>query len=89
MNLYFRMFLMYLLAPFRSKVKIADNFISNRRVWPNDLDLIGHMNNGRYLTLCDIERVELLIRLGIWYSLKKKGVVPVLSGVKVQYRKPL
>ena len=32
------------------------------RVYPNDLDLFLHVNNGVYLTLCDLGRVDLLVR---------------------------
>ena len=30
------------------------------RVWPNDLDTNAHMNNGRYLTLMDLGRFDLM-----------------------------
>ena len=32
------------------------------RVLPNDLDLLWHMNNGRYLSLMDQGRVDLMVR---------------------------
>ena len=32
------------------------------RIWPNDLDLFLHVNNGVYLTLCDLGRVDLMLR---------------------------
>jgi len=34
------------------------------RVWPNDLDLNIHVNNGRYLTLMDLGRMDLMFRSG-------------------------
>ena len=32
------------------------------RVWPTDLDLSLHMNNGRYLTIMDIGRLDFMVR---------------------------
>lgn len=41
------------------------------RVWPHDLDPSIHMNNGRYLALMDLGRLDLLIRSGLWRALLK------------------
>ena len=35
------------------------------RVWFNDLDINFHMNNGRYMTICDLTRVDLFVRSGL------------------------
>jgi acyl-CoA thioesterase FadM len=35
------------------------------RVLPNDIDINLHMNNGRYLTICDLTRVDMFIRTGL------------------------
>ena len=34
------------------------------RVLPNNLDINGHMNNGRYLTIVDLALFTLFIRSG-------------------------
>ncbi|MDC0434241.1 thioesterase family protein [bacterium] len=39
-------------------------------VLPNDLDLTMHMNNGRYLTICDFNRVDLFVRSGLGLGTK-------------------
>ncbi len=36
------------------------------RVWPNDLDLNLHMNNGRYFSAADIGRMDWWLRTGLW-----------------------
>ena len=54
MNLWLRLFLYFLRAPFRKKLQPP--FDVSRlafRVLPNDLDVNLHMNNGRYLTCVD------------------------------------
>lgn len=59
------------------------------RVWPNDLDLNLHMNNGRYLTLMDLGRTDFLLRAGLGRALVHEGWMPVLTGSVVRYRRSL
>ena len=89
MNLYIRLFFMFVRTRFKSKISIFDEFVSRHRVLPNDLDLLGHMNNGRYFTITDYVRIEMLIRAGLWKAMKKRKVYPVMAGETVQFRKPL
>lgn len=89
MNLYFRLFLMLITARYKKPVSALDEFVTEHRVLPNDLDLLGHMNNGRYFTVTDIARIELLIRAGIWQKMRKRKIYPVMAGETVQFRKPL
>jgi acyl-CoA thioesterase FadM len=59
------------------------------RVMPNDLDLLGHVNNGIYLSLMDLGRMDLMIRSGKWQQLGKVGWYPVAASVTVTYRRSL
>lgn len=59
------------------------------RVWPHDLDLNLHVNNGRYLTLMDIGRMDLLFRSGLGQHMRQKKWQPVLTGLNARYRRPL
>ena len=43
------------------------------RVWPHDLDTSLHMNNGRYWTLMDLGRADLMIRSGLWPSILRNA----------------
>lgn len=91
MNLYFRFFYA-VIAAFFFKAKIADVLGLSRmrfRVLPTDLDLNGHMNNGRYPTIMDIGRMDLVIRTGMLAPVLKRGLIPVLSSVMMRYRLPL
>ncbi len=89
MNLYLRLFWLFLTARFKPALSIMDEHRSRHRVWPNDLDLLGHMNNGRFFTITDLVRIEIFIRAGIWSALKKRGLYPVMAGETVQFRRPL
>ena len=59
------------------------------RVMPNDLDLLGHVNNGIYLSLMDLGRMDLMIRSGKWQELSRRGWYPVAASVTVTYRRSL
>ena len=43
------------------------------RVLPTDIDLLRHLNNGRYLSLFDLGRWDLLTRTGIAGAMKAHG----------------
>ena len=58
-------------------------------VMPNDLDLLGHVNNGIYLSLMDLGRMDMMIRSGKWQQLKARGWYPVAAAVTVSYRRSL
>jgi acyl-CoA thioesterase FadM len=59
------------------------------RVMPNDLDLLRHVNNGIYLSLMDLGRMDLMIRTGKWKELGRRGWYPVAASVTVTYRRSL
>lgn len=59
------------------------------RVWPNDLDLSLHMNNGRYLTLMDLGRLDFMVRAGLWRPMLKHRWTPIASGIAIRFRREL
>lgn len=56
---------------------------------PTDIDLLFHMNNGRYASLFDLGRFDLLIRTGVWDVLERKGWYAVVASETVTFRKSL
>tara|TARA_A100001037_G_scaffold137597_1_gene124474 strand:+ start:202 stop:732 length:531 start_codon:yes stop_codon:yes gene_type:complete len=89
MNLYLRLLAMFLSVRWKGAVPPLAEFRSSHLVWPNDLDLLGHMNNGRYFTITDPVRIEMLIRAGVWAVLRRQGLHPVLAGETIQFRRAL
>lgn len=90
MNLIFRLcktILLYLLRPTRRG--ILEESVVRFRVWPNDLDTNLHMNNGRYLTLMDLGRLDLLLHNGAIPFVLKNKWYPVLAGTQLRFRRPL
>ncbi|WP_211193782.1 acyl-CoA thioesterase [Pyxidicoccus fallax] len=57
------------------------------RIWPSDLDIWAHVNNGRYLTLMDHGRLDHGLRTGLLPAMFKRRCRPLLGGVSVQYRR--
>ena len=90
MNLYFRLLWVMLMAR-RRKVITEDNLNNEvtTTIMPNDLDLNLHVNNGRYMTLCDFNRVDLFVRSGLASIMIKNKLAPVVAEHTMTYIKPL
>ena len=90
MNLYFRLFWTWFCARFNKPIiQMGDTIELALRVWPTDLDVNGHMNNGRYMTILDLALVEYMTRAGFLSVAMKKGWKPVLGGSMISFRKSL
>ncbi|ASK67016.1 thioesterase [Brachybacterium avium] len=74
---------------FRSRLGIWDTSHVRFRVNPGDLDVQRHMNNGRYLTLMDLGRMDLMVRSGFWQRITDQGWYPVVAGQTITYRRSL
>lgn len=90
MNLIFRMLFVIIRSWFCERLE-AGNFTSelSLRVLPNDIDINFHMNNGRYLTICDLNRVDIFARSGLLKAMFKRNWLPVIAEHTMTYKKPL
>lgn len=90
MNLLFRMMYVLVLSRFRERLGIdtAKSRLA-MRVLPNDLDVNLHMNNGRYLTMCDLSRIDLFARTGLLRTMWKRKWRPLIAEHTMIYKKPL
>lgn len=59
------------------------------RVWPSNLDVNAHMNNGRYLTIVDLMLTEYFVRTGFARGMISAGWRPMSGGAFISYRKAL
>lgn len=59
------------------------------RVWPPDLDVLWHVNNGVYLTMLDVARADLLLRSGLFGKLWSRGWYPVVAAETIRFRRSL
>lgn len=58
-------------------------------VFPTDLDLLMHMNNGVYFSILDIARIDLMKRANMWEKLTKGGYYPVVAAETIQFQRSL
>ncbi len=73
----------------RPRLHPLEDSVIRFRVWPNDLDVNLHMNNGRYLTLMDLGRLDLIVRMGVLGTLRRRRWNPVIGSLQVRYRRSL
>ena len=59
------------------------------RVWPNDLDVFLHVNNGVYFSLCDLARVDLMLRSGSLGVVSGRSRVFLVAAETIQLHRPL
>lgn len=90
MNLWIRLIWLLIRAQFAPRLILTDEPSRLKlRVLPNDLDLSGHMNNGRYLAVMDLGRIDLLLRSGLWRACWEKGWTPIANSVAIRFRREL
>lgn len=89
MNLWLR--LLWALVSWRSRGPLGIWDIGRRtfRTWPTDLDIFNHMNNGKYPSIMDLSRFDILLRSGAWKKLSKLGWYPVVVAETLTFRKSL
>jgi acyl-CoA thioesterase FadM len=89
MNLFLRLLLLFLTARFRPRADLLGPTRKRFVVWPPDLDVLFHVNNGVYLSMLDVARVDLLLRSGMAKRLSKAGFYPVVAAETIRFRRSL
>lgn len=90
MNLWLRLIWFALTVWRRPRLREPqDASVLHFRVMPTDLDLSLHMNNGRYLTLMDLGRIDFLVRTGLWRAVRRHKWTPIASSIIIRYRREL
>jgi acyl-CoA thioesterase FadM len=89
MNLYFRLLRAYLYGLLGGGLDHETPAESRFRVWFNDLDALGHMNNGRYLQIMDVARTEWMTRVGVIRAMRRHKWGALLGGGVVRFRHSL
>lgn len=89
MNLWLRLLWLWLAGRWRTPVHPLGPCRTPFRVSLGDLDVFRHMNNGRYLTIMDIGRVDLMRRSGVLARINRAGFYPVVTAESITFRKSL
>jgi acyl-CoA thioesterase FadM len=70
----------------KAPLGLFDRHVLPLRCLPWDLDGFLEMNNGRVLTLYDLGRFAMSIRVGLWDKLREQRWGLVVAGSSVRYR---
>lgn len=90
MNLWFRLLVYALTARWRPALALPDGVSVLRfRAWPTDLDPSVHVNNGKYLSLMDLGRLDLMVCAGLWRAILRHRWTPIASNVLIRYRREI
>jgi len=71
------------------RVDLLSNTRVSLRVWPNDLDINFHVNNGRYLALADIGRIHWFVLTGVLDAARRQKAHPVVGDALAKFRRDL
>lgn len=71
----------------RGRLAPLDESVVSFRVLPNDLDINLHLNNGRYLSLMDLGRLDMMGRMGALPLLLKRRWNPVVGSLTIRFRR--
>ena len=88
-HLIFRTLMLFWSARRRPALGMRDVGRMTLRVLPTDLDVLGHMNNGVYLSIMDLGRMDLMIREGFWAKLRAQKMYPVMVSETITFRRSL
>src|SRR5512139_1107140 len=89
MNLLLRLCWLLVVGRFRARVAPLGPCRTPFRVWPTDLDLLWHMNNGVYFSIMDLARIDLMIRSAMAPKIRAQGWYPVVVAETIQFRRSL
>ena len=71
----------------KSRLGFFDEITTHHRAWPTDTDIFGELNNGRILTLFEMGRWEMTMRMGLGRLVLREGFGFAVAGVSVRYRR--
>ena len=73
----------------KPSIGVLDETRLSMRVRPSDCDVLMHVNNGRYLSLMDIGRINHAGRCGMIGLWRRTGWKPVAGGATIRFRREL
>jgi len=90
MNLYFKFLFLILKRTFWSKEQsILDECHTHFMVDVFDLDLNFHMNNGRFFSLMDLGRLDLMLKTKSLFKFFRNGYYPIVLSESMNFKKSL
>jgi acyl-CoA thioesterase FadM len=85
MMLLVRMLLVWWRGRFRGRLGPLDESVITLRVLPNDIDMNLHLNNGRYLTIMDLGRLDFIARTGMLRPMVRERWAPLVGSASIRF----
>ena len=90
MNLWFRLLAYLATAFWRPALTLPSGLsVLHFRAWPTDLDPSVHVNNGKYLSLMDLGRLDLMMGAGLLRAIIRHRWTPIASNILIRYRREI
>jgi len=89
MNKIFRLLYLLLFSYKSKKIGFHETSSTSLRVWFNDLDPLMHVNNGVYLSLLDLGRIDFMIKTGMYKKIKDNNIYPVIASEGIKFKRSL
>ncbi len=89
MNLIFRLFYIYCTFKLKESVMPLGPCRTKFRCWFTDIDVLRHMNNGKYFSIMDLARVDLMARSGLLKKFSKLNWYPVVVSETIRFKKSI
>jgi acyl-CoA thioesterase FadM len=89
MSLVLRLLWVVLRHRSRSRCDVFGPCATPFRVMPSDLDVLLHVNNGVYLSILDAARVDMMLRSGFAWLVRRAGYYPVVAAETIRFRRSL
>lgn len=68
-------------------MNMFDTHVTKHRAWPQDCDLYGELNHGLMLTVFEMARWQMAVRLGVDRTMQREKIGFAVAGVSVRYRR--
>lgn len=89
MNLFWRSLFVFFFSKFSPACDIFTETTIKLRVLPTDIDVLWHMNNGRYLSIMDLGRINLMVRTKFTKLLAQHGLYPVIASEMIRFKQSI
>lgn len=89
MNLYLRLIILFIRSRWKPRLDLVAKSVLTFHVLPNDLDINLHMNNGRFNSIMDLGRVDIMQRTGLLKILSRNKWFGVVGSIHTRFRRPL
>lgn len=89
MNLLARLLWLLVTIPLRPRRGPLDEISLDFRCWFTDLDTNFHMNNGKYFSLMDLGRLDLIFSTGNLGRSLRRGLQPVVVEETMRFRRAI